>query len=75
MITGTHIRTARAALGWGVRDLAAKTGTGIKGVSRFENGGDVLKSTLDKWQLALESEGIRFENSGDPGIRWSATRE
>ena len=73
MITSTHIRAARAALGWGVRDLAAKAGTGIKSVSRFENGGDVRKSTVDKWQLALEAKGITFENSGRPGIRWPAT--
>ena len=72
MITATHIRTARAALGWGVRDLAAKAGTGIKSVSRFENGGDVRKSTVDKWQRTLEAEGITFENSGQPGIRWPA---
>ena len=73
MITPTHIRTARAALRWGVRDLAAKTGTGFKSVSRFENGGDVRKSTVDKWQLALESEGVTFENSSRPGIHWPAT--
>ena len=65
--TSTHIRAARAALGWGVRDLAALTGTGIKSISRFENGADVRKSTVDKWQLALEAAGIVFEDSG---IHW-----
>ena len=73
MITPTHIRTARAALRWGVRDLAAKSGTGFKSVSKFENGGDVRKSTVDKWQLALEAEGVTFENSGRPGIYWPAS--
>ncbi len=65
--------TRRAALGWGVRELAAKAGTGIKSVSRFENGGDVRKSTVDKWQLALEAEGVTFENSARPGIHWTAS--
>ena len=73
MITPTHIRAARAALGWGLRELAAKAGTGIKSVSRFENGADVRYSTVDKWQHALESEGVTFENSGRPGIYWPAS--
>ncbi len=73
MITPTHIRTARAALGWGLRELAAKAGTGIKSVWRFENGDDVRKSTVDKWQRTLESEGVTFENSSRPGIHWPAT--
>ena len=73
MITATHIRAARAAVRWGVRELASNAGTGVKAVTRFENGGDVRKSTVDKWQLALEAEGITFENSGRPGIRWPAT--
>ena len=73
MITATHIRTARAALRWGVRALADRAGTGFQAVTRFENGGDVRKSTVDKWQLALEAEGVTFENSGRPGIHWPAS--
>jgi hypothetical protein len=53
-----------------VRDLAAKAGTSVKAVTRFENGGDVRKSTLDKWQIALEAEGIRLQNSTNPGVHW-----
>ncbi len=59
-------------LGWGVRDLAEKAGVGTKTVTRFERGGDIRKSTLDKFELTLEDAGIEFLNTGDPGIRWRA---
>ena len=72
MLTGRHIKAARVVLGWGVRELAGKAGIGAKTVTRFENGGDIRKSTLDKLQLTLEAEGIEFLDSGRPGIRWGA---
>lgn len=60
---------ARAALGWGVRDLAAKAGLGISTVTRFENGADAYGETLRKIEAALEGEGIRF-GKDDDGALW-----
>ena len=62
---------ARAALGWGVRDLAAKAGVAANTVSRYENGADALGDTLLKIQRTFEQSGIIFIDEGDegPGLR------
>ncbi len=68
---------ARAALGWGVRELAAKAGVSANTVSRYENGADALGGTLLKIQRVLEQGGIIFidENGGGPGVRLRKHRE
>jgi len=62
---------ARAAVGWGVRELAEKAGVTANTVTRIENGADAKQSTMDRLQQALESVGIEFidENGGGPGVR------
>jgi transcriptional regulator with XRE-family HTH domain len=62
---------ARAAVGWGVRELAEKAGVTANTVTRIENGSDAKQSTMDRLQQALESAGIEFidENGGGPGVR------
>ena len=62
---------ARAALGWGVRDLAKKAGVTANTVTRIENGADAKQSTMDGLQRALEVGGVEFinENGGGPGVR------
>ena len=62
---------ARAALGWGVREVAARAGVSGNTVSRYENGADALGETLLKIQRALEHGGVIFldENGGGPGVR------
>ena len=67
---------ARAALGWGVRELAAKAGISANTVSRYENGADALGGTLLKIQRVLEQGGIVFidENGGGPGVRLKKRR-
>lgn len=66
-----QIRMARAAVGWGVRELAEKAGITANTVTRIENGADAMQSTMDKLQRALEAAGIEFieENGGGPGVR------
>ncbi len=61
---------ARAALGWGVREVAARAGVSGNTVSRYENGADALGGTLLKIQRVLEQAGIIFidENGGGPGV-------
>jgi transcriptional regulator with XRE-family HTH domain len=43
---------ARAAVVWGVRELAEKASINPNTVSRIENGGDALASTLDRIQAS-----------------------
>ena len=68
---GIQVRMARAALGWGVRDLAEKAGVTANTVTRIENGADAKQSTMDSLQHALEAAGVEFinENGGGPGVR------
>ena len=66
-----QLKMARAAVGWGVRELAKKAGVTANTVTRIENGADARQSTMDRLQHALEAAGIEFiqENGGGPGVR------
>jgi transcriptional regulator with XRE-family HTH domain len=66
-----QLKMARAAVGWGVRELAKKAGVTANTVTRIENGADAKHSTIDRLQHALEAAGIEFiqENGGGPGVR------
>ncbi len=66
-----QLKMARAAVGWGVRELARKAGVTANTVTRIENGADAKQSTMDRLQQALESAGVQFidENGGGPGVR------
>jgi transcriptional regulator with XRE-family HTH domain len=66
-----QLKMARAALGWGVRDLAKKAGVTANTVTRIENGADAKQSTMDRLKHALDAAGIVFidENGGGPGVR------
>jgi transcriptional regulator with XRE-family HTH domain len=66
-----QLKMARAAVGWGVRELAHKAGVTANTVTRIENGADAKQSTMDRLQHALEAAGIEFiqENGGGPGVR------
>ncbi len=66
-----QLRMARAAAGWGVRELAKKAGVTANTVTRIENGADAKQSTMNRLQQALEMAGVEFidENGGGPGVR------
>lgn len=72
MITRVQVRMARAALGWGVRELADKAGLAPNTVSRFENGAGARVETLAHIEKALEKAGVIFvpaDETGGPGVR------
>ena len=77
MLTREQVKMARAALGWGIRDLAQKAGIAANTVTRFENGGDALNETLAKIKLAFEEGGLIFipENGGGDGVRFRDRRQ
>lgn len=64
-----QLRMARAAVGWGVRELAQKAGVTANTVTRIENGADAKQSTINRLQNALEAAGIEFTNGDQPGVR------
>ena len=71
-MNAAQMRMARAALGWGVRELAEKAGIAANTVTRIENGADAKQSTIDAMKSAFEAAGIEFipENGGGAGIRF-----
>jgi transcriptional regulator with XRE-family HTH domain len=63
---------ARAALGWGVRELAAAAKVSVDTLARFERGEALKERTVEAIQRALEEAGIDFipENGGGVGVRF-----
>jgi transcriptional regulator with XRE-family HTH domain len=62
-------RMARAALGLGVRELAAAAKVSIDTVVRFERGDELKERTIEALQRALEVAGAEFTNGDRPGVR------
>jgi transcriptional regulator with XRE-family HTH domain len=64
-------RMARAALGLGVRELAAAAKVSVDTVARFERGDELKERTIEALQRTLEAAGVEFidENGGGPGVR------
>lgn len=67
VITPIQIKMARAALGWGVRELAEKAKVTPNTISRCENGGNTLPVTLEAIKNVCEAAGIEF--LADNGVR------
>ncbi len=76
MLDGVQVRMGRAAVGWSVRELARIAGVTPNTISRIENGGDALASTLERLQTALENAGVIFIDADEegPGVRLKADR-
>lgn len=73
-MNAVQMRMARAAVGWGVRELAEKSGVTANTVTRIENGSDAKASTLAAIQAAFEAAGVVFlapgeVKDGGPGVR------
>jgi transcriptional regulator with XRE-family HTH domain len=64
-------RMARAALGLGVRELAALAKVSIDTVARFERGEELKERTIEALSRALEAAGVEFTNGNQPGVRLS----
>jgi transcriptional regulator with XRE-family HTH domain len=62
---------ARAALGWGVRDLAREAGVSADTVARLERGEQLKDRTIEILKGVFEAAGIEFiaENGGGAGVR------
>jgi transcriptional regulator with XRE-family HTH domain len=62
-------RMARAALGLGVRELAAAAKVSNDTIARFERGDELKERTIEALQRALEAAGVEFTNGDKPGVR------
>ena len=67
---------ARAALKWGVRDLAKQANITAATVTRIEAGRDGYAATFDAIRAAFEGAGVEFipENGGGAGVRLKKRR-
>jgi predicted transcriptional regulator len=64
-MTIPQCKMARAALGWGIKDLATRAKVGSTTVSRFEAGqGTPIPSTVAAMRRAFEEAGIEFIPGG-----------
>ena len=64
MLTATQCRMARAALEWGVRELAEAAGINVNTVTRFESGKKSNVSTQKLIRQTFETAGVRFTDDG-----------
>jgi len=72
LLTGRHIRAARALLGWAQSDLARKAKVALRTIRRMEGfDGPVgaRTDTLGKVASVLQKAGIEFLNDDRPGVR------
>ena len=60
---------ARAGLGWGLRELAQRSGIGIATVNRFELGHmDPRHETMRAVEATFEAAGVTFLAAADGGV-------
>ncbi|MFC3221325.1 multiprotein-bridging factor 1 family protein [Tianweitania populi] len=64
-------KMARAALGWGTRDLARNAAVSPDTVARLERGEQLKASTVMALRSVFEAAGVEFipANGGGPGVR------
>jgi transcriptional regulator with XRE-family HTH domain len=62
-------KMARAALGWGVRELARAAKTSTDTISRLERGELLKERTLDAIRNVLETAGVEFLSNNGVRLR------
>jgi transcriptional regulator with XRE-family HTH domain len=67
-------KMARAALGLGVRELAALAKVSVDTIARFERGDELKERTVEALQRVLETAGVEFTNGDKPGVRLSSLK-
>ena len=75
VISGRHIRAARALLGWAQNELSKKSKVALGTVRRMEGfDGPISARTesLNRVVITLEKAGVEFLNDGKPGVRLGA---
>jgi transcriptional regulator with XRE-family HTH domain len=58
---------ARAALSWSTIELSQHADVGQNTVNRYETGGDVRVSSVEKMRAALEAAGVTFLDANEKG--------
>jgi predicted transcriptional regulator len=72
VITGRHIRAARALLGWSQGELSKRSKVALRTVRRmegFDGAVNARTETLNKVVAVLDKAGVEFLNGGKAGVR------
>ena len=72
LISGRHLRAARALLGWTQKDLAKRGKVALGTLRKMEDSDgpvDARTETLIRVMTALEKAGVEFLNDDQPGVR------
>ena len=72
VITGKHIRAARALLGWAQGELSRKSKVALRTIRRMEafDGAVVARTdTLGRVVATLEKAGVEFLDTERPGVK------
>jgi predicted transcriptional regulator len=75
VITGRHIRAARALLGWAQNELSKRSKVALGTVRRMEGFDGAVSArteSLNRVVATLEKSGVEFLDSGSPGVRLRA---
>jgi transcriptional regulator with XRE-family HTH domain len=72
-MNGIQCKMARAALGWGVRELARAANVSTQTITRLEAGDQLRDKTIAEIERVLIEAGIELipENGGGAGVRFS----
>jgi transcriptional regulator with XRE-family HTH domain len=73
-MNAVQCKMARAAVGMGVRELAAAAKVSPDTVSRLERGEELRDRTIEAIQHALEAAGVAFTNGDEPGVKLRKAR-
>lgn len=65
MMRPIHLRMARAALDWTVRELAMRSGVNKNTISRYEAGKEIMSGSLKELERVLIEHGIKFIDEPD----------
>lgn len=68
-------KMARAAVGWGMRDLARMANVSMDTVIRLERGESMKQATVERLRITLATAGIEFDDGDAPGVRLRSQRE
>jgi transcriptional regulator with XRE-family HTH domain len=68
-MNAVQCKMARAAVGMGVRQLAAAAKVSPDTVARLERGEALRERTVDAIRSALEAAGVEFTNGDQPGVK------
>lgn len=67
-----HLRMARAALNWTLKELEGRASVNKNTISKYEAGGSIMSDALERIEQVFRTAGVRLIEEDDeygPGVR------